>query len=116
MKLEEKQNLWKSFVQIVIVMFVLGIPNALAGGYVFAKAWEWFVVPHFHADPIGIVESVGLSWLVGIQLGPPFAEVLDRMPKKQDAAQWDNVYSSFGRLLFFYPLSLLFIYMWHLFL
>ena len=37
----------------------------LLRGYIFSKFWLWFIVSTFDADPIRIVEAIGLSFVVG---------------------------------------------------
>lgn len=53
------------FCLFILLMFLA----ATLSGLVISKLWLWFVVPTFGLVPITIVQSIGLSLLVGIFKG-----------------------------------------------
>jgi hypothetical protein len=48
------------FITIMLAMLISPIIN----GFVIAKLWLWFIVPTFEANPLRIVEAIGLMFLI----------------------------------------------------
>jgi hypothetical protein len=53
------ENLGK-FMIIVLAMII----SPIVSGFVILKMWDWFVVPIFEANPLRLVEAIGLMFLV----------------------------------------------------
>ena len=48
------------FMTVVLAMLISPIIN----GFVITKLWLWFIVPTFEADPLRLVEAIGLMFLI----------------------------------------------------
>jgi len=48
------------FIAIMLGIIISSIIN----GFVITKLWAWFVVPTFEANPLRIIEAIGLMFLV----------------------------------------------------
>ena len=48
------------FMTVVLAMIISPIIN----GFVITKLWLWFVVPTFEANPLRVVEAIGLMFLI----------------------------------------------------
>lgn len=48
------------FMTIVLAMVI----SPIVSGFVILKLWAWFVVPTFEAQPLRLVEAIGLMFLV----------------------------------------------------
>jgi hypothetical protein len=53
----------KNFRKFMIALFVIIIAS-IARGFVITQLWLWFVVPIFEADPLRIIEAIGLVCLI----------------------------------------------------
>ncbi len=50
---------------VVIGFIVVGIIGTLLRGVVFQQLWGWFVADTFHIQTLGLVEAIGLAFIVG---------------------------------------------------
>ena len=48
------------FMTVVLAMLISPIIN----GFVITKLWMWFIVPTFEANPLRVVEAIGLMFLI----------------------------------------------------
>ena len=48
------------FMTVVLAMLISPIIN----GFVITKLWLWFIVPTFEANPLRVVEAIGLMFLI----------------------------------------------------
>ena len=48
------------FMTVILAMVISPIIN----GFVVLKLWAWFIVPTFEAQPLRIVEAIGLMFIV----------------------------------------------------
>jgi len=48
------------FMTVVLAMIISPIIN----GFVITKLWLWFIVPTFEANPLRVVEAIGLMFLI----------------------------------------------------
>ena len=48
------------FMTVVLAMLISPIIN----GFVLTKLWMWFIVPTFEANPLRVVEAIGLMFLI----------------------------------------------------
>ena len=55
----EMENFGK-FMTVILAMVISPIIN----GFVVTKLWTWFIVPTFDANPLRIVEAIGLVFIV----------------------------------------------------
>ena len=48
------------FMTVVLAMII----SPIVSGFVVLKLWAWFIVPTFETQPLRLVESIGLMFLV----------------------------------------------------
>lgn len=53
----------KNFEKYTIIVLAI-IISSIINGFVIMKLWAWFVVPTFEANPLRLVEAIGLIFLV----------------------------------------------------
>ena len=109
---------------LVAAEMLLGVPAILFAGYVLARYWSWFVVdPANHRDyvvpEISYAEATGLLLLVGFVRGA-HATISDGFKENQataglsglDKTQANLMFTGL-KLVFLYPLGLVFGWLWH---
>lgn len=48
-------------------LFLLWIVSGtIIRGLVFAKLWDWFLIPNLHVPPIGAAQALGIALLVSV--------------------------------------------------
>jgi len=48
------------FMTVVLAMLI----SPIIKGFVITKLWLWFIVPTFEANPLRVVEAIGLMFLI----------------------------------------------------
>ena len=61
------------FTTLMLAMLISPIIN----GFVITKLWLWFIVPTFGANPLRIVEAIGLMFLINY-IKPKREEKIDK--------------------------------------
>lgn len=56
--------------KIVAVALALAIPLGILRGWVLSLLWGWYVTP-LGVPAIGVVQAIGLTWLVGLLTATP---------------------------------------------
>ncbi len=100
-----------------LVNFILGIPQALFGGFIFAHMWHWFIVPRFGLPDLTFMQAVGVLMTIGFPLWSlHLARISDQIKaeKKEIDTQTISILVSVMTTIILYPLILLFAYFWHL--
>lgn len=70
---KQKKSAFKRML-ISLSALTISIISALVGGFVFSKAWEWFVISKFHLPALGVIDSIGIFCVVGaISVSPALA-------------------------------------------
>ena len=97
---------------------LLSIPTALAGGFIFAHLWNWFIVrlfpsmPHMtFLDAIGVLIVLSFP-LLSIHMGNIGKELREKHPDMDPSTQ--SIITSLVTLLVIYPILLGVAYLWHL--
>ena len=49
-----------------LVTFCLSLVNMVLRGYILSIMWGWFVVSQFALRPLGVLEAIGLGFVVGL--------------------------------------------------
>lgn len=59
---------------ILIVLFTLGFMVGLYAiqGWVLSILWAWFIVPMFNLPPLGILQAIGITLVVGLLTGSAY--------------------------------------------
>jgi Kef-type K+ transport system membrane component KefB len=58
-----KINKMENFAKFMILVLAT-IISPIINGFVFSKLWFWFIVPTFQMQPLRIVESIGIIFLI----------------------------------------------------
>lgn len=53
----------ENFGKIMTVILAM-IISPIVSGFVILKLWAWFIVPTFEAQPLRLVEAIGLMFLI----------------------------------------------------
>lgn len=66
---------------ILLLAPLVAIPITIYEGFVFQKAWNWFVVPGLAVRPLALPVACGLFFLVRmVQPGTPVSDELKKTP------------------------------------
>ena len=49
----------------ILGFIILVIGGMMMSAYVFVQLWEWFIVPIFGANPLRLVEAMGIAVFIG---------------------------------------------------
>ena len=49
-----------------LLLLLIAPFSSIWRGYVFSVLWRWFIVSTFHAPPLGMAASIGLTYVVGL--------------------------------------------------
>ena len=71
------------FMTIVLAMIISSIIN----GFVIMKLWAWFVVPTFEANPLRLVEAIGIMYLIKF--------IKMKRDKTNNENFWENFWEEF---------------------
>lgn len=100
-----------------IFNFLLAIPSSLAGGYVFAQLWNWFVIRKFPGLPaLDFLDAVGLLMVISFPLFGIFWADMIKDAKREGKSD-AGVVAAIGsviKLVIIYPLMYGIAYLWHL--
>ena len=100
-----------------LVNFVLGIPQALFGGFIFAHMWHWFIVPRFGLPDLTFMQAVGVLMTIGFPLyGLYMKDVVKdiRKDKPEFSTGAISIMMTVITTCFLYPVILGSAYVWHL--
>ena len=83
------------FMAIVLALFISPIVN----GFVFCKLWAWFIVTTFNANPLRIIEAIGIIFLINFVRAKREKENTDDFWEKfTDAFLYMFIYAGFALL------------------
>ena len=51
---------------IVVAALLIIASMMILDGFVFSKLWDWFIVTHFNANPIGIATAMGIGLIISL--------------------------------------------------
>ncbi len=74
----------KAFAYLIFGFFV-SVVGGIWRGFVFSKLWKWFIVTTFDMQPIGIVASIGISYVVSF-LTYQYVYAADERPEGEKLA------------------------------
>ena len=85
------------FMTVILALIISPIIN----GFVFMKLWTWFIVSTFHAQPVRIVEAIGIIFLINF--------VFAKRDKTANTEKfWENITADMGFLIAYAGVALLF--------
>ena len=89
-----------------------GVLTALYRGWVLTHLWLWFVVPVTRMDPIGVVQGIGLMWVIGIFKGIGAAD----LHALKDLEGADEIFHTYVLPVVAPTACMFFGWIWHFFL
>jgi MFS family permease len=93
------------FMAVLLGMII----SPIISGFVVVKLWAWFIVPIFEANPIRIVEAIGIMALIYY--------IRSKRDKNAKADEfWDNYKENIAFVIFMSGYALLFGWIVHLFM
>ena len=97
--------------------FLLSIPQALFGGFIFAHLWNWFIVRKFPSMPnLTFLDAVGILIVVGFPLfSLHVGRMMQEVKKEKDVDSGTlGIITSLVTICILYPLMLGIAYVWHM--
>lgn len=99
-------NKMENFGKLCFIALSLAVAYLL-GGYVFMKLWQWFVVSAFAVQPITLIQSIGLTFVLVF--------LRYKYEKKEKETTWDSIIERFKGTITFYIMALILGYLITLF-
>jgi hypothetical protein len=86
----------KHSVVAALLMLLVVVPGWYLYGWCLSLLWAWYVVPAFGLAPLGILQAVGLSCILGLTaIRVPAVKT----QAQKDAESAETTWEAFGRML-----------------